>query len=272
MDATAKHLTQTYPVFEVSWGRYLFHLLTLPLFLGGQRFTGALRSARPGLQLVRSGLLLGATIFFFLAVQHIPLAEATAIGFVSPLLLTALSVPLLGEKVGIRRWVAVLIGLASVLIIIRPGFAAMHWAALLPLATAACFSLYQIATRILSRSDSAATTYVYSAVVGMVATSIIAPFEWVSPDLAGWIGLALLGLIGGLSHFLMIRAFSQAPASLLAPFAYAQLIWATIIGLLWFGDFPDFWTLLGAVIITASGIYVVYRERVVARAARRQEA
>jgi drug/metabolite transporter (DMT)-like permease len=272
MDATAKHLTQTYPVFEVSWGRYLFHLLTLPLFLGGQRFTGALRSARPGLQLVRSGLLLGATIFFFLAVQHIPLAEATAIGFVSPLLLTALSVPLLSEKVGIRRWVAVLIGLASVLIIIRPGFAAMHWAALLPLATAACFSLYQIATRILSRSDSAATTYVYSAVVGMVATSIIAPFEWVSPDLAGWIGLALLGLIGGLSHFLMIRDFSQAPASLLAPFAYAQLIWATIIGLLWFGDFPDFWTLLGAALITASGIYVVYRERVVARAARRQEA
>jgi drug/metabolite transporter (DMT)-like permease len=179
-------------------------------------------------------------------------------------------VPLLGEKVGIRRWIAVLIGLASVFIIIRPGFAAMHWAALLPLATAACFSLYQIATRVLSRSDSAATTYVYSAVVGMVATSMIAPFEWRAPDLAGWIGLALLGLIGGLSHFLMIRAFAQAPASLLAPFAYAQLIWATVIGFLWFGDFPDLWTLLGAALITASGIYVVYRERVVTRAAQRQ--
>lgn len=266
MDAGGKHMTQSLPVMEVVWGRYLFHLLALPLFLGGARMRDALRSARPGLQILRSWLLLGSTFFFFLAIKYIPLADATAIGFVGPLFLTALSVPLLGEHVGIRRWTAVSIGFASVLIIIRPGFGMVHWAVIMPLVTAACFAFYQIATRILSRSDGPATTYFYSATVGMVVSSVIVPFEWQTPDLQGWIGLAFIGVTGGLAHYLMIRAFALAPASLLAPFSYAQLIWSVAIGFFWFGDFPDSWTLIGAAVICASGLYVLHRERQLAAA------
>jgi len=261
LDATAKHLTESLPVMEIAWGRYLFHLAVLPLFLGGQTLRSAFRSARPGLQILRSAFLLGSTVFFFVAVKHIPLADATAIGFVSPLLVTALSVPLLGEQVGIRRWAAVIIGFASVLLIIRPGFGMVHWAMIMPLLTAVCFSLYQITTRILSRSDSAATTYFFSAVVGLAVTTVCLPSLWVTPSVWEWVSLIFIGSAGGFSHYLMIRAFTIAPASLLAPFAYAQLIWSTTIGFLWFGDFPDLWTIGGGVIICLSGLYVLYRER-----------
>jgi drug/metabolite transporter (DMT)-like permease len=268
LDATAKHLTQSLPVLEIAWGRYLFHLAVLPLFLGGKSLRSAFRSTRPGLQIVRSSLLLGSTVFFFLAVKHIPLADATAIGFVSPLLVTCLSVPLLGEQVGIRRWIAVIIGFASVLIIIRPGFGMVHWAMSLPVLTAACFALYQITTRILSRSDGTPTTYFFSATVGLAVTTACLPWQWVAPDFWGWLSLIFLGSAGGFSHYLLIRAFAIAPASLLAPFAYAQLIWSITIGYLWFDDFPDLWTIGGGAIICLSGLYVLYRERRVARDSR----
>jgi drug/metabolite transporter (DMT)-like permease len=176
-------------------------------------------------------------------------------------MLTALSVPLLGERVGLRRWTAVAIGFASVLIIIRPGFGMVHWAASLPLATAACFALYQVATRVLSRWDGPATTYFYSATVGLAVTSAFLPVEWRAPGLADWVGLVFLGCMGGLSHYLLIRAFTAAPASLLAPFSYCQLIWSVSLGYLWFGDFPDRWTFVGAALVAASGLYVLYRER-----------
>jgi drug/metabolite transporter (DMT)-like permease len=267
MDATGKHLTASLSISEITWGRCLFHMLALPLFLGGRHLGSALRSARPGLQLVRSALLFGSTFFFFWGVKYIPLADATAIGFVTPLLLTALSVPLLGERVGLRRWTAVAIGFAAVLVIVRPGFGMAHWAMSLPLLCAACFALYQIATRVLSRSDGAATTYFYSPVVGFAVTSLallLVPGEWTMPDPAGWLALAFLGAMGGVSHYLMIRAFAVAPASLLAPFAYAQLVWSIAIGQVWFGDFPDGSTLAGAALICASGLYILYRERRVA--------
>jgi len=264
MDATGKHLTKSLPVVEITWGRYLFHLLALPLFLGGRSLGTAIRSARPGLQLLRSALLMGSTFIFFLAVKYIPLGDATAIGFVGPLIVTALSVPLLGERVGARRWTAVCIGFASVLIIIRPGVGMVSWAAALPLASTVCFALYQISTRILSRSDSPATTYFYSATVGLAVTSAFLLRDWQTPSPADWAALVYLGLMGGLSHYLLIRAFAIAPASLLAPFAYCQLIWSITIGFFWFGDFPDRWTFAGAALVAASGLYVLYRERQVA--------
>jgi len=246
---------------EIAWGRYLFHLAVLPLFLGGQSLRSAFRSTRPGLQILRSALLLGSTVFFFVAVKYIPLANATAIGFISPLLVTALSVPILGERVGVRRWAAVVIGFASVLLIIRPGFGMVHWAMSLPLLTAGCFSLYQVTTRVLSRSDGVPTTYFFSATVGLAVTTACLPSVWVTPSLWQWASLIFLGSAGGFSHYLLIRAFAIAPASLLAPFAYAQLIWSIAIGYLWFGDFPDLWTIGGGIIICLSGIYVIYRER-----------
>ena len=269
MDATGKHLTATLSITEITWGRCLFHMLALPLFLGGQTLRRALRTARPGLQLMRSALLLGSTFFFFWGVKYIPLADATAIGFVTPLLVTALSVPLLGERVGIRRWTAVTIGFGSVLLIMQPGFGMAHWAAVLPLVCAACFALYQIATRVLSRHDSTATTYFYSPVVGFVVTSLallLVDGEWRTPDPTGWLALVFLGAVGGFSHYLLIRAFAAAPASLLAPFAYVQLVWSAAIGYAWFGDFPGLLTLAGAALICVSGLYVLYRERRVAPA------
>jgi len=259
-DACAKHLTQTYPVIQVVWARYVFHMLTLPILVGRRDWPAVLATRRLGLQLVRSLLLIGSTYFFFLAVRHIPLATATAIGFVSPLLLTALAVPLLGEQVGLRRSAAVMLGFLGTLVIIRPGTGMLHWAALLPLLVAVCFALYQIATRVLARTDSWRTTLFYSAAPAAVATTLLVPFEWQSPDLAGWAIMALLGLLGSLAHLAMIRAFAAAPASALAPLTYVQLVWSALVGFLAFGDLPDRWTLIGAGVVAGSGLYVLYRE------------
>lgn len=262
MDTTAKYLSGTYPVTQIVWARYIFHLLTLPLLIGGGSWLAVLRTARPGLQILRSLFLLGSTFFFFLAVKYIPLATATAIGFVGPLFVTALSMPLLKEKVGLRRWAAVIVGFGAVLVIIRPGAEVVHWAVFLPLLVAACFALYQITTRILSRSDSSLTTLFYSATAGAVAMTVLLPFgTWHWPDAAGWGLMAFLGLIGGLGHYVMIRAFTIAPAASIAPFSYLNLVWATFLGFVVFDDLPDRWTILGAVMLAASGLYVLYRER-----------
>ena len=262
MDTTAKYLSGTYPVAQIVWARYIFHLLTLPLLVGRGSWLAVLRTRRPGLQVLRSLFLLGSTFFFFLAVSYIPLATATAIGFVGPLLVTALSVPLLKEKVGVRRWAAVLIGFASVLVIIRPGAEVLHWAVFLPLLVAVCFALYQITTRILSTSDSSLTTLFYSGTAGAVVMTVLLPFqEWRTPDLQGWATMAFLGLAGSIGHFVMIRAFTHAPASSLAPFSYLTLVWATLTGFVVFGDLPDRWTVIGGVMLAASGLYVLYRER-----------
>ncbi len=261
MDATAKYLAQTYPVVEVAWGRYLFAAITLPAIV--YRFGGlaTIRSKRLGLQLLRSALLLGSTIIFWLAVKFIPLADATAIGFVGPLMLTALSVPFLKEHVGARRWTAVVIGFIASLIIIRPGPAMAQPAALLPLLSAASFAGYAICTRVLSRSDSWATTLIWSALAGLVVLSLLAPFDWKAPDLAGWFTLAFLGIVGSVAHLLMILAYARAAASTLAPMSYIQLIWSVALGLVLFGNFPDHWTLIGGAIIAGSGLYVIHRER-----------
>jgi drug/metabolite transporter (DMT)-like permease len=261
MDATAKHLAQTYPVVEIAWGRYLFATLSLPLIL--HRFGGlaTIRSNRLGLQLLRSFFLLCSTVIFWLAVKFIPLADATAISFVGPLMLTALSVPFLKEKVGPRRWAAVLVGFGASLVIIRPGWGMAEPAALLPLLSSAAFAAYAICTRLLSRSDGWTTTLIWSSLLGLILLSLWAPFDWRSPDLAGWLLLAFLGAIGSLGHLLLILAYARAPASTLAPLSYVQLIWSTGIGLVWFGNFPDRWTLAGGAIIAASGLYVIHRER-----------
>ncbi len=262
MDATAKYLSSEYPVAQIVWARYVFHLLTLPMIVGRGSWLAVVRTRRLGLQLLRSLLLLGATFFFFLAVKYIPLATATSIGFVGPLFVTALSVPLLGEKVGPRRWAAVVFGFGAVLVIIRPGAEVLHWAVVLPLLVAACFAFYQITTRILSRSDGSITTLFYSGTVGAVVMTLLLPFqEWQAPTAGGWAIMACLGLTGSIGHLVMIRAFTVAPASSLAPFSYLQLVWATLLGFAAFADLPDLWTLIGALMLAASGLYVLYRER-----------
>jgi drug/metabolite transporter (DMT)-like permease len=267
LDTGAKYLTADHHVLQVVWGRYFFSLAFLPLIVGR---VNPLRVARTGhltLQIVRSLLLLAATAFFFTAVHFIPLADATAISFVAPLLLTMLSIPLLGETVGRRRWTAVIVGLIGALIVIRPGFGQAGWAAMLPLFSALAYTLYLITTRMLSAIDSSATIFLYTGLVGTLVMTAVVPFFWTAPTLGGWLLMITLGLLGGGGHYLVIQAFRRAPASALSPFGFVVIIWTTTTGYLVFGDVPDAPTILGATIIIASAVFVFYRESVVRRAA-----
>jgi len=265
-DAVAKYLTRSYPVIEVTWGRFVFHLALLLPFLAARRDLSVFRTKALRLQLTRSLLQIGSTVLYFFGIALLPLATATVIAFAQPLLLTVFSVPLLGEKVGVRRWSAVLIGFLGVLVIVRPGGGATlgvsHWAMLLPLATAAISAFYQIATRLVARTDAVETSLFFTAVSGAVVMTIAVPFVWRAPDLAGWCLMMATGFLAGAGHYCIINAFKRAPASVLAPFSFTQLIWATALGYLIFGDLPDGATLLGAAIIVGSGLYVFYRESV----------
>ncbi len=259
MDTTIKHLGARYPVTEVVWARYVFHLLVLVVLLG-RRFGRALRTRRPGLQLVRSALLVGATLLFTKGVTLIPLADASAVFFMAPIAVTAFSMPLLGERVGFDRWVGVAAGFAGALVIIRPGTGMMQVGALFPLAAALCYGLYMIATRALSRSDDAVTTIVITAFIGSLVMTVLVPFSWTPPTAFDWGLMVGLGVVGALSHYLLILAFEAAPAAVVSPFDYTRLLWATAAGYFFFGDLPDGWTVLGAAIIAASGLYILRRE------------
>ncbi len=260
MDALAKYLSQSYPVLQVVWARYVFHLLILALVLG-PRLPRVARTGRLGLQFLRSLFLLCATGLFFAALSFIPLADATAIMFVAPILVTAMSVPLLGEYVGPQRWASVVVGFLGALVIIRPGSDAMEPAALLTLGAASCYGFYQIATRRLSATDAPLTTLMYSAAVGVLVSSAVVPFFWVTPSPADWLTMMALGLFGGLGHFALIKAFQAAPAVTVTPFGYVNLLWAVLFGFVIFGELPDAWTVLGAAIIAASGLYILHREK-----------
>jgi drug/metabolite transporter (DMT)-like permease len=180
--------------------------------------------------------------------------------FLTPILVTVLSVPLLGERVGPWRWAGVGAGLAGAIVIIRPGLGVMHLAALLPVCAAFGHAFYQISTRVLSRTDQPLTTLFYTPLAGFVATSAVLPFLWVQPDLEGWLLMMLIGLLGGLGHFALIKSLTAAPVAIVAPFTYTNLIWATDYGYVLFGDLPDGWTVLGAAVIVLSGLFIFYRE------------
>ena len=206
---------------------------------------------------------------FFAALALIPLADATSILFLGPLIVAAFSAPLLGERVGPRRWSAIVAGFIGALIIVRPGQGAMEAAALMPLGAAFLFGFYQIVTRLLNRTDRPITTLTYSALFATLATSALVPFHWqADPDAIAWALMAALGTIGAVSQFALIKAYEVAPAATVAPFFYTNLIWAVVWGYALFGDFPDLWTATGALVITGSGLYVYHRARVRAAAAR----
>lgn len=252
----------------VIWGRFLFNFLFVAIWYV-QRNPGRLpRTQRPLLQVVRSLLMIGSTVTFWWALMYLPLASAVAIGFATPLLVTALSVPMLKETVGIYRWSAVVVGFIGVLVIIRPGLGVFHWAALLPLATALFYANYQIVTRLLSRSDDAMITMFWTAAGGLAVSSLVVPFHWTPLAPMEWLLVAWLGFLGTIGHFFLIRAIGYAPVSVLAPFNYLTLLWATALGFVLFGDLPDFWTVVGSAIVIGSGLFIIYRERV--RRAQRQ--
>ena len=261
LDATAKYLTQEYPVPQVLWARFTFHLLFVAAFLG-VRLSVTLRSQHLGLQFTRSALMLVTTGMFFFAVSQLPLADVVAIMFVGPLFVTALSVPLLRDYVGPRRWAAVGIGFLGALVIVRPGSGIMHGLAILPVLAAFSHALYTITTRQLANHDLPMTTLFYTAALGTVATTALVPFYWTSPDLLGWLLMALTGFFGAAGHLTLIKALGYASPVVVAPLSYLSLIWSIGFGFALFGDLPDSTTILGAVLIAASGMYVFHRERV----------
>ena len=268
MDMMAKYLGSFYPVLALVWARYTVHILIMLVWLGPSMRLDLVRTPRPWLQILRGLFLVASTCFFFQALRLMPMAEASAIGFMAPMLVTLLAAPLLKEKISRRRWIAVILGFIGVMIIIRPGGKVFSPAALLPLATALCFSLYQITTRKV-HAENPRTSLFYSALVGSLALSavlliayVMVPFSLTKPTLWHSVLIIALGAIGGVGHLVLIRALRKAPASVLAPFYYTQLVWIILFGYLAFGDFPDGWTLLGTLVIVASGMYVAYGERV----------
>lgn len=270
IDTCAKQLSQTMPVVEVVWARFFFHLAAV-LVLLGRRTPRYTRTARPVLQVFRSALLLITTFLFFIGIRQIDLAMASSIMFLSPILITALSVPLLGERIGLRRVLGVIAGLAGALIIVRPGLGDVPLAALFFVAAACSNSLYQLTTRMLRQADDAHTTLFYTALVGTVLASIAVPFEWVQPTPVEWGLMAAMGTFGALGHLTLIRAFQSAPPSALMPFAYSGLLWATLFGYLFFSNLPDGFTILGALIIAASGFYIFHREKRAAKLAAKSD-
>ncbi|MEP3246121.1 MAG: DMT family transporter [Sneathiella sp.] len=262
MDSIVKYAAKIYDPIQVVWARYFFHMLLMILFLAPSQGMALVRTSNLKLQIFRSMLLLGATICFFTALKYVPLADAGAMGSTSPLFVTVLSVFILGEKVSFRRWTAVCIGFVGALIILRPGMSVVHPAMFLVVGMSVFYASYQIATRKLAGVDTSITTLFYTALVGAIVMSIATPFVWTMPDLEGWLILAVIGLIGGVSHFIIIKALSFTSASTAAPFSYTQLIWTALSGYVFFGDLPDNFTILGAAVIVASGLYILYRERI----------
>ena len=264
-DATAKHLSADFHVVQILWTRYMVQMalvLSLAPWVGLGRIV---RTERPLLQLSRSALVLAAALCFVSAIRFIPLTDAYSVIFVAPLMVPALSIPILGERVGWRRWAAILGGFAGVLIVIRPGMGVVHPAAFLVLVTASCFALYQVLTRMMSDRDSPLTMLFHGTLLGAVVLSFAVPFAWTAPSVRDWGVIAILGATEALGGLCLIRALALAPASLLAPFAYVQIVWGTSLGYLLFGDVPDGPTLVGAAVVVASGLYVLYREGLTGR-------
>jgi drug/metabolite transporter (DMT)-like permease len=261
-DVTAKYLSATLPSIEIAWIRFLvFALIMTPAMVPGSPLY-ALRTPRPGFQLMRGVALLGSSLFFISGLRYLPIAEASATGFVSPLFVTALSIVFLSESVGIRRWLATATGLLGVLIILRPGTSAFHAAAFFPIVSALCWAITLIMTRMMSGREHAITTMTYSSIAGLCVLSVLVPFGWVAPSWHDILFGILIGVASTAGQWIVVLAFRYADASVLAPFSYSQLVWVSILGFLIFGEVPDIWTVVGAAFIVASGLYTAHRERV----------
>jgi drug/metabolite transporter (DMT)-like permease len=263
LDVIAKYLGQQgVPVLQIVWARLFFGaMLTFPfaLKLVGPR---GLMPNMPLMHMVRATFMIAATAFFFAALHYMSIADTLAIFFVQPLIVTLLSPLVLGERVGIRRWVAVIIGFLGTLIIIRPGFQELNPGVLLALGSGASLAIYLLLTRKIAGSAPAMVTTFYTSLCGALIMSVIVIFIWQPPTPAQWGFFVLLSLIANGGHYLIIRAYDHAEASLLAPLAYTEMVMATLAGWYFFGDFPDVWTFTGVGILIACAIYISWREQV----------
>jgi drug/metabolite transporter (DMT)-like permease len=263
LDATAKYLVGFLGVSFVVFARYGFSLIFVGLWVWQQGGSGLLVTGNGVLQVVRGLLLMVSTSTNFIALGYLQLAQTSSIAFSNPLWVCALSPLLLGERVGPRRWFAVVVGFVGVLLIIQPGTMSFHWAMLLSLTSALSTALYQIATRKVGAEDRAITSLFYVSLVGSIAAAPLAPIGWAMPSVGQWGLLVLAGFFGSFGHYMLAQAHRMAPAPVLSPFVYTQIIWMTLFGFVLFGDVPDMLTIIGGSAVVASGLYVLYRERLV---------
>ncbi|MEM7620106.1 MAG: DMT family transporter [Pseudomonadota bacterium] len=263
MDAIAKYLAEIaeIPVSQVIWTRLIVHVGFTFLILGPTSLPRLVNSQKPGIQILRSLCLLGATAFNFIALKYLQLDQTVTIFFLSPLIVAVLAGPILGEWIGWWRLLAICFGFCGIILIMRPGFGGVHWAVFYALGAAISFSFYNILTRYLSNYDSSEVTQFFSPLVG---AAIFAPFaflDWQAPSsVLQWALLLSMGFIGGFGHWLLIIAHRYAPAPILGPFIYTGLLSMVIIGYFVFNDIPTVWTLAGASIVIIAGLYLLYRE------------
>jgi drug/metabolite transporter (DMT)-like permease len=264
-DTISKLLTASVPPLQVTFMRYCVFaaiMLAVAWHSGGM---AGLRTRRPGLQLLRGIGVAASSILFVVALKYLPIADATATSFVSPLFVTALSIPILGEVIGWRRWSATIVGLIGVVIVVRPGGSGFQLASLIPVASALTWAFALIVTRIMSATESPLTTLTWSALIGLAIAAAALPFVWQPVSTQALLLGLFIGVASTIGHWLVILAFRHADASLLAPFSYMQLLWVSVFGFLLFTVLPDLWTLVGAAIIAGSGLYTAHRERIRAR-------
>ncbi|MBP2149512.1 DMT family transporter [Xanthobacter autotrophicus DSM 597] len=260
-DTTAKWLSAHINVLIVVWARYVIHFALSLLVFNPWTVPGLMRTKRPVLQIVRSALLFATTALNFTALQFLQLDQTVSIMFSIPFFVALFAGPLLGERVGLERWLAIIVGFAGILLVVRPGAGGIHPAAILSLVAAATYALYSITTRMLARTDASKTTLFYTALVGSVVASIPLPFVWETPRDPAVIGAMLgLGAVAGAGHFVLILAHARAPAATLAPYIYTQILSMIALGWLVFGQVPSLWTLAGAAIVIASGTYLLVRD------------
>lgn len=260
-DTIAKYLSGGLPIVEFIWIRYILFFVMAVTVTGG-RPLDALRPRNPRLQAVRGVCVVASSILFVYGVKQMTMAQATTISFLSPLLITILSIPLLGETVGIRRWAAVGAGMIGMLVVVRPGLGGFQPAALFGVASSFFWALALIITRKICNTDAPQTTVAWSAAIGSIVLTALLPFEAVWPTPNQFALCLVLGVLASGGQWLVILAHRLAPASLIAPFFYSQLLWVSVLGYIVFGNVPDHWTVTGAAIIIASGIYTAHRERV----------
>jgi len=262
MDGLAKHLSTELPVLEVIWARYFFMvLITLPMALLFLK-KNFLWPKNIQIQLLRSIFLFLSTICFFYSISILSLAEALTLAFIHPIIATLLSSIILKEKVGLKRWGAVILGFSGALVVLRPGFNDIHLASLAGLGTGVAYAFYVITTKKLSSLDNPFLTLTFSGLVGAIIISLVVPLVWVAPTYEQWIIMLCLAAVGTLGHFFIILSLKYAEASKLAPLGYFEIVTNIIIGYYFFGDFPDFWIWTGLIIIISSGIYILFREQI----------
>ena len=266
LDTMAKYLSAELDTLQIAWARYAAALVVTVLAFNPLKLPAVARTRRPWFQLLRGVLLIGATVGNFLALRYMQLDEVLSIIFTFPFIVAIAAIPLLGERIGWRRWSAIGFGFAGVLLITRPGLGGVQLAALFSLGATISYGFYAVLTRIAARTDSNQTSLFYNNAVGTVALLPVMPFIWQTPS-SWFAGLLLvaIGVLGAIGHFCLIAGHRLAPASVLSPFVYTQLIWVTILGYLVFDHVPTAWTMGGAAMVISSGLYLLYRERKLGR-------